>query len=1168
VAGYTSSTLIQSSNYLGLFLGSGSNYPLGGGYTSASTVGPRFSLVKNRAVDWSSQSTVISGDVLGSLDFAGSDGTTFVVGSRISSTVDGTVATNSIPSRIEFATVPLTGTSVVERMRIDSSGNVGVGASVTAANQSFTVGKPITGGVASYGVASLGQVQTDVTNGMAYYLSFASTITGFTLPVLRHYYSSQGTFSGTVTNQSGFTAESNMISGTANWGFVGSIPFGTNRYNLYMNGTADNFLNGSLGIGTGPGLGTNLAISKALTGAAASFALNINATVASDVTTAGYGASATISTAASAFTVANIYYHPATQGNIGNGSIVTTQSGFLANANMVGATNNYGFYGGLPKPTQGTFTGSTALNVSQSGTTVTVTTTAVHNLVNGQVVTVALTANATALVTGVPCTILTVGTTDYTLIGAASNTVGVSFTATGAGAGTGTVTLNSQGSGKVVASAGTVGVSTTFTYTATSATFAAVTVLTGVITIAANYNIYCVGTADNYFAGAVGIGVTSSGLTDTWLKINKPFTGTNIYGITQFSQVQSDITSFVQGFRNVASQASGTLTTYQHFFCAQATVGGTITAQYGFSADASLVSAVSNIAFHAANTEAIVAGKSSYGFLSAINAATGGGATWGFFGQGTANNYMAGRLWLGSTTPGSIGFANNLDITGATTAYANASGNTIRLGVTASAVVYNTFPSTEAASFTLTALYHYSAGQGTIGSGSSVTNQYGYFSQSVNIGATNNYGFFAGNTSGITSGKTAYGFYSNITTPVGGGTTWGFYGSGNANNFMSGNLWLGSVAPGFVGFANYLDITGAAVAYGNATAVTIRSSVITQANLNYTVAATESATFTLAQVIHYSVSQSTFANSGGVTNQYGFVVNNSLTGATNNYGFFGNIAAGTNRFNLYCAGTAQNYMAGSLGIGNLPSAGQTLFLNQSITGNVNSTAVRQQGTVDLASVTASCYAFDNVAATTATAATLPAYVHYNAQQGTFGAGSTVTTQIGHNASATLIGATNNYGFYAADTAAIAASKTAYGFYSIVNTASGGGTAYGFYAAGTAPNVFNNLGVTTTLGYTTGGGGAVTQLTSRATAVTLNKAAGEITMFTAAGSTAWATFQVNNSLVSATDTVVLSVNGATNSYVMTVSSIAAGAFIILFSSGSGTASDTPKINFTVIKGAIS
>ena len=46
---------------------------------------------------------------------------------------------------------------------------------------------------------------------------------------------------------------------------------------------------------------------------------------------------------------------------------------------------------------------------------------------------------ATAIVATRVYTILSVGTTDYTLIGAASNTVGLRFTATGVGAGTGTV---------------------------------------------------------------------------------------------------------------------------------------------------------------------------------------------------------------------------------------------------------------------------------------------------------------------------------------------------------------------------------------------------------------------------------------------------------------------------------------------------------------------------------------------------------------------------------------------------------------------------------------------------------------------------------------------------------------------------------------------------------
>lgn len=49
-------------------------------------------------------------------------------------------------------------------------------------------------------------------------------------------------------------------------------------------------------------------------------------------------------------------------------------------------------------------------------------------------------ATAGAFITGIRYKILTVGTTDFTLIGAASNTVGVSFVATGAGTGSGTAT--------------------------------------------------------------------------------------------------------------------------------------------------------------------------------------------------------------------------------------------------------------------------------------------------------------------------------------------------------------------------------------------------------------------------------------------------------------------------------------------------------------------------------------------------------------------------------------------------------------------------------------------------------------------------------------------------------------------------------------------------------
>lgn len=114
-------------------------------------------------------------------------------------------------------------------------------------------------------------------------------------------------------------------------------------------------------------------------------------------------------------------------------------------------------------------------SISQSTTTVTVNTAAAHGITAGQVITVNAIANATSLVANVPVTILTAGTTNFIAIGAADNNVGTSFIASGAGTGTGTVTLNAQGTGKTVLTAS----GSILTYAGTSATYTAVTLLTG-----------------------------------------------------------------------------------------------------------------------------------------------------------------------------------------------------------------------------------------------------------------------------------------------------------------------------------------------------------------------------------------------------------------------------------------------------------------------------------------------------------------------------------------------------------------------------------------------------------------------------------------------------------------------------------------------------------------
>lgn len=108
------------------------------------------------------------------------------------------------------------------------------------------------------------------------------------------------------------------------------------------------------------------------------------------------------------------------------------------------------------------------------------------------------------------------------------------------------------------------------------------------------------------------------------------------------------------------------------------------------------------------------------------------------------------------------------------------------------------------------------------------------------------------------------------------------------------------------------------------------------------------------------------------------------------------------------------------------------------------------------------------------------------------------------------------------------------------------------------------GATSAIGYATGSGGAVTQITSQTTGVTLSKGAGAITLFTAVGSTTAQTFTVTNTLVAITDTVVVSQRSGANQYDVMVTAVAAGSFNITFRSTGGVASDTPIFNFAVIK----
>lgn len=108
----------------------------------------------------------------------------------------------------------------------------------------------------------------------------------------------------------------------------------------------------------------------------------------------------------------------------------------------------------------------------------------------------------------------------------------------------------------------------------------------------------------------------------------------------------------------------------------------------------------------------------------------------------------------------------------------------------------------------------------------------------------------------------------------------------------------------------------------------------------------------------------------------------------------------------------------------------------------------------------------------------------------------------------------------------------------------------------------------TLGYTANAQGAVTQLTSKSTAVTLNKSAGVITMNNASLATATnATFTLNNTFISANDTIVLTLAGGQatpGSYNVFANALAAGSVsITLRNISGGSLVEAIVVNFAIL-----
>ena len=279
---------------------------------------------------------------------------------------------------------------------------------------------------------------TTTSYALGFTTALSTAAASFTLPTLVHFRAYQVALGAgsAVTTQRGFHVDSTLIGATNNYGYVSSIPAGTNRWNLYMDGTAANYLEGALGVGA---TGGN---AKVVIGGTQNFAANSRAAAVFSTVDPAVVTAESISylsqSNVSAGTLPSLVHFYAAQGSLTG--TVTNQYGFIAGSALIGGTNNYGFYGGLAAGTGrwNLYMAGTAANYLagdlQLSKTVTAGGTTGAQTINKSIGTVNFAAAATSLVvtnslvTANSIITATVGTNDTTMKSVAVVAASGSFT--------------------------------------------------------------------------------------------------------------------------------------------------------------------------------------------------------------------------------------------------------------------------------------------------------------------------------------------------------------------------------------------------------------------------------------------------------------------------------------------------------------------------------------------------------------------------------------------------------------------------------------------------------------------------------------------------------------------------------------------------------------------
>jgi hypothetical protein len=411
--------------------------------------------------------------------------------------------------------------------------------------------------------------------------------------------------------------------------------------------------------------------------------------------------------------------------------------------------------------------------------------------------------------------------------------------------------------------------------------------------------------SNSFVNGSLFVGANNPNGWTAGLVTSSPFTGgTSVFGNVVDGTIQSGVTANATYFRSQSATAAAafTLTNIQHYWAVQGTfgAGSSVVTQRGFWAGASLVGATNN-----------------YAFQGSIPSGTN---RWNLYMDGTAANYLAGDTSIGTTTGGyklNVNGTTNLNglLTGTNTVFSStvANGNTIAW--------FDNNNTTTDQSFGL-----------LVDAGTSVND---YALRVRNAAASELFKIAGNGAATFSNSVTAASFIpTSSTIPTNGmylsGTnTLGFATNGTLDMVLDANGALGIGSTSLTGYNVRVGktLTGSTTMRGIVVDGVVQSDVTANAQGLVSFLGTQATTFTLTNLYQFISAQNTFGAGSTVTNQFGYFADSSLTGATNNYGFYGNIPSGTNRWNLYMAGTAANYMAGKLLIGSTTDSGELLQIN-------------------------------------------------------------------------------------------------------------------------------------------------------------------------------------------------------------------------------------------------